>query len=218
MPATAQAPQGQQQAPQPPPRVPSQAQLIAAVIAATASAVTAAAIVGALRALFRLAGIGTAALSAVAHLFLSWPADVMEGTGPATRWAVRTNALRRAQFFLAACRRVQASVTAARSANEPLKDAILSALAAEKRYMAQMIAMAHQRIRATSAVDGMAAVHGDLLGWNAVKDPRCTPECRAADHKNFRADRPPLIGYPGAAHPGCRCFPSAPFRDAPVLP
>ena len=216
MPAAAQASPQQQD------NAPSEAQLIAAVIAATASAVTAAAIVRALGSLFKAAGIGTAALSAVAHLLMSWPADPMEGTGPATAWAIRTNALRRAQFFLAACRRVQASVTAARSANEPLKDAILSALTAEKRYMAQMIAMAHQRVKATSAVDGMADTYGDLLGWQATLDERCSPGCAKASGSNFRVSRPPVIegapAFPGTVHPSCRCMPVRPFRDAPVLP
>jgi hypothetical protein len=162
-------------------------------------------------------GISRAVLAAVAWLVLSWPADVMEGTGPATRWAVRTNSLRRARFFLAACKRVQAAVTGARSRNEPVIAAIQAAIAAERRYMGQQIAAAHQRIAAATAVDGMAATHGSLLGWNAVTDPRCTPECKAANRKNFNAERPPAIGYPGTTHPNCRCYPSKPFKGAPVL-
>lgn len=216
MPATAQAPPQQRQ------QKPTQSQLVAAVIAALASAVTVAALVAALRGLFRAAGIGAAALTAVAGLILSWPQDVMEGTGPATRWAVRTNAMRRAQFFLAACKRVQGAVTEARSHGEPLRAAIADAIAAERRYMAMHIGACSQRITAASRVDGMAAVHGNLLGWQAVKDARCSPGCAKASGKNFRADRPPMIeghpSYPGAVHPSCRCIPVRAFRDAPVLP
>jgi hypothetical protein len=210
VPATTQAPPDQQK--------PTQAQLTAAAITALGAAVTVAGVVAALRALFRSAGIGTAALSAVTALILSWVPDSMEGTGPATHWAIRTNAQRRAQYFLAACKRVQAAAVDARSKGEPVKDAILAAIATERRYLTQMAAMAHQRVKAASAVDGLAAMHGDLLGWNSVLDPRCTPECRAANGKSFYADRPPLIGYPGASHPGCRCFPGPPRRGAPVLP
>ncbi len=64
----------------------------------------------------------------------------------------------------------------------------------------------------------MASAHGDLLGWNTVKDSRTTAECYAADKRNFRASMPPAIGYPGATHPNCRCYPSAPFKGAKVLP
>jgi hypothetical protein len=179
-------------------------------------------VVAALRALFRSAGIGTAALSAVTALILSWVPDVMEGTGPATHWAVRTNAMRRAQFFVAACRRVQAAAVDARSKGEPVKDAILDAIATERRYLAMHAGACSQRVAAASRVDGMAATYGNLLGWQAVKDPKCSPGCARASGQNFRADRPPIVeghpSYPGAVHPSCRCIPVRPFRDAPVLP
>lgn len=216
MPATAQAPPQQQ-------HKPTQAQLVTAVIAVLAAAVTVAGVVAALRALFRASGIGTAALTAVAGLILSWVPDVMEGTGPAARWAVRTNAMRRAQFFVAACKRVQAAVTDARSREESVRDAVSAALAAERRYMALHAGACSQRITAASRVDGMAAVHGNLLGWQAITDAKCSPGCRKASGKNFRADRPPMIeghpSLPGAVHGStCRCYPVKPFRDAPVLP
>jgi hypothetical protein len=69
----------------------------------------------------------------------------------------------------------------------------------------------------------MAAVHGNLLGWQATKDPKCTPGCAFSSGKNFRADRPPIVeghpSYPGAVHgSSCRCVPVAPFKGAKVLP
>jgi hypothetical protein len=220
VPATTQAPPRQNPPPQQPPpaQPPPPAPLIAAVIAALATAVTVAGITAALGAKLLAEGIGHLALAAVAWLMLSWPQDVMEGTGPATHHMVRTNTLRRATFFLNACKRVQAAVIAARSKDEPVRPAIAAAIMIEKRYQAQQVAMAHQRLKAASAIDGLASTYGDLLGWNTVKDSRTTAECYAADRKNFRADRPPIIGFPGATHPNCRCYPSRPFRDAAVLP
>lgn len=213
------APAGQQQQTQQQPakRKPTPAQLQAAVVTALAVAVTAAALVAALSALFLAAGIGALALGAVAALVASWPAQAMEGTGPATRWAVRTNLTRRAAFLVAAARRVQAAADAAGSRDENQQDAVRAAIALEQRYQAQQVAASAQRLHAASMVDGMAAVYGPLLGWNSVKDRRCTPECRAADKHNFWAARPPQIGYPGTTHPNCRCWPSKPFRGAPIL-
>lgn len=204
----------------PPPQAPPRQEpaLLASVITVLAAGITVTGITSALSGSLRAAGVGHRALTAVASLMLSWPGDVLEGTGPAARWAVRTNALRRAQFFMSACKRVQAAVVAARSRSDPVREAVSMAVATERGYLAQQAAMNHQRVAAATRTDGAAGEHGNLLGWNAVRDARCTPECRAAGGKNFRADRPPLIGYPGASHPGCRCYPSKPFTDAPVLP
>lgn len=216
-PAAAQAPPQQPQQ-----QPPGDHDLTAAIIAALGAYFTAEALTRALRAPFKAAGIGGAALAAVASLVASWPHEVMEGTGPATRWAVRANLSRRASFFLHAAKRVQQAVTAARSQGQPLGAAARDALGDERRFMSQHIAASTQRIAAASAVDGMAAMNGNLLGWLAVKDKRCTPGCAWASGKNFRADRPPVIeghpSLPGAVHgASCRCRPVPPFRDAPVM-
>lgn len=211
--APAQAPP--QQASQQPP---SDDRLVALIVAALAAYWSAEALTRALRAPFRAAGITGQALSAAAALVASWPHDTLEGTGPAQRWAVRQNYARRASFLLHAARRTQQAIVSARSKDQPVMAAIRDALAAEKRFMSQHIAASTQRVQAASAVDGMASTHGNLLGWNTVMDSRTTAECYAADKKNFHASRPPAIGYPGATHPNCRCFPSAPFKGAPVLP
>jgi hypothetical protein len=216
-PAQARPAPPQQQAP------PSDDHLIALTVAALATYWTAQALMSALRAPFKAAGISGQALSAATALVLSWPQEAMEGTGPAQRWAVRANLVRRAGFLLNAGRRVQAALIAARSQNLPARGAIAGALAAEKRYLAQHVAASTGRVAAATAVDGMAAVHGNLLGWQALKDKRCTPGCAAASGRNFRADRPPVVegypAYPGTVHGAtCRCRPVAPFRGAALLP
>jgi len=230
-PAQQQPQPGQQPLPQPPapppPATPppvalTQAQVIAAIIAALSAALTAAGLAAALAKTLKVAGIGYLALRAVCILMMSWPQDVLEGTGPAQRYMVRQNTLRRAQFMWAACKRVQSAVVTARSHGQPVRQAIRDALATEKRYMAQHVAASNQRIAASSAVDGAAEAYGNLLGWNAFIDARTSAGCRAASGKNFYADRPPVVegapSLPGAVHPSCRCWPSAPFKGAPVLP
>lgn len=224
MPPTPQAPPQQPAPGQPPQQQPTPDQrLLELIIAALAAYGTVKAVSAALRAPFRAAGISGAALSAVAALVLSGPGDAVKGTGAASRFTTRANLARRAAFFLAAARRVQAAVRAARSKDEPAIGAIRDALVTEKRFMAQHVAASAQRVAAAAAVDGMAAKHGNLLGWQAVKDPRCSPGCAAASGKNFRADRPPMIeghpAFPGAVHGStCRCRPVAPFKGAEVLP
>lgn len=209
-----------QQAPQQPQ---DDAALISLIVAALAAYTTAQALTGALKAPFKTAGIGGAALSAVAALALSVPHDAVKATGPASRWALRANLSRRAAFVLAAARRVNTAVKAARSRNQPAMAAIRDALAVEKTYLGQHVAASAGRVEAASAVDAAAAKHGNLLGWQAVKDPRCTPGCANAGGKNFHADRPPMVeghpAFPGMVHGAtCRCIPVKPFKGATVLP
>lgn len=221
------APASQQAPARPPPQTPppaplTPAQVIAVILSALGTALTAAQLVRLLAKAMKAAGIGLLALRAVCVLMMSWPESPMEGTGPAQRYMIRQNSLRRAQFMWSACKRVQAAIVAARSRNEPIGQAVRDALATEKRFMGQHIAASTQRIRASTAVDGAADAYGNLLGWNARLDSVTSAGCRAASGKNFYADRPPVIegapSYPGAVHPSCRCFPSAPFRGAPILP
>ena len=60
--------------------------------------------------------------------------------------------------------------------------------------------------------------YGDLLGWYTVRDARTSAECLAADGRNFSASAPPLIGYPGAVHPHCRCYPGPAHPGGRMLP
>lgn len=201
---------------------PTDGQLIALILAAFAASYTASAILSLLRRPFARAGIGSQALKAGIGLVLAMPQQPMEGTGPAQRWAVRTNELRRSSFTLSASRRIQQAIDDARAHGEPLGPAIGDAARAEQRFFAAHVQASDQRIKATSAVDGMAGMYGNLLGWHAVKDKNVTPGCLAADGKNFRADDPPVVegspSYPGAVHARCRCFPVPPRPGAPILP
>lgn len=221
------APASQQEPAQPPPQTPppaplTPAQVIAVILSALGVALTAAQLVRLLAKVMKAAGIGILALRAVCVLMMSWPQDTLEGTGPAQRHAIRTNSLRRAQFLLSACKRVQAAITAARSQGTPVLDAIRKALALERRWLGLHVQMSDRRIRAASAVDGLAGTYGNILGWNAIIDQATTPGCRAANGSNFRADRPPVIegnpSLPGAVHERCRCWASGPHKGAPILP
>ena len=186
------------------------------------AAVTVATITAALAAIMLAAGVGYAALQATAAMALSMPLPVMEGTGPASRFAVRTNTLRRAQFFLAAAQRVQAAADKAKAHGEPVIPAVQKAALAEQRFFGQHVTMGTKRITAASAVDGMASTYGNLLGWNAILDDRTTPGCRAANGKNFLADDPPVVegapSLPGAVHLQCRCWATQAHPGAPVMP
>jgi hypothetical protein len=215
-----QAPPAQAQAP---PQPQGDDHLIALIVAALAAYATAGALAGALRAPLRAAGISGQALSAAAALTASRPPQPLKGTGPAQRQTARANLIRRAAFLLSAARRVQQALSSARSQGQPAGAAVAAALSLERRYLAQHLAATAGRARAAAAVDKMAAAHGSLLGWQAVKDARCTPGCAAANGKNFRADRPPVVegwpAYPGMVHGAtCRCTPVAPFKGAPVMP
>jgi hypothetical protein len=80
--------------------------------------------------------------------------------------------------------------------------------------------LAHERARrrrmeAAVQVAEAANRWGVILGWHTHRDDRTTPECYAAHGTNFRADIPPVIGWPGTLHGGtCRCRAGRPFRGA----
>jgi hypothetical protein len=216
---TATQPPPGQQAQQPP----DDSHLIAVIVSALLAYWTVAEVTRALRIPLKAAGIGTMAIAAAAGLMLQWPAVSMEGTGPASRWVVRQNMLRRGSFFLNAARRTQLAIAQARAQGQPVKAAAAQAIANERRWFGQHVAASAARAQVGSAVDGIAAAHGGLVGWQAVKDKKCTPGCRAASGRNFRADRPPIVeghpAFPGAVHGAtCRCYPVAPFPGGRMLP
>ena len=66
-------------------------------------------------------------------------------------------------------------------------------------------------------VDMATMTYGLLLGWHTVIDKRTSAECYWANGQNFHADQMPAIGYPGAVHPHCRCYPGAPFPGGKLL-
>lgn len=87
----------------------------------------------------------------------------------------------------------------------------------ELSYWDQYVNAAQNRQEVAQRVEVAAGTHGALLGWHAQLDNLTSPECRAAHGKNFDALRQPAIGYPGAAHPTCRCRPGAPWLSGVLL-
>ena len=106
-------------------------------------------------------------------------------------------------------------------------EALQKAIRDEERYFALHKVAEERRMRAAAGVDTEARLNEDrgqeddlagLLSWRAVLDRRTTPECRAANGWNFKADRMPAIGWPGAVHVHCRCTSGPAIPGAPLLP
>lgn len=211
--------------PQPPPPPPPQpddgledAALAVAVASVLVTAVSAAAAVAALKPRFALSRDTWTVLTAVLTDVMQSPPPVTGVIGAASAQTSRMNTARRAQYVLAASRRVLAAARDARSKGEPVTAAVRKQLAMERRFYAQHQQAMWNRATAAGKTDMAAVEHGPLLGWNTVLDARTSAECRAADRKNYYATRIPYIGLPGSVHPHCRCFPGPPHPGAPLLP
>ena len=104
---------------------------------------------------------------------------------------------------------------------------------AEQRYFEQHVHAEQRRMRSAALQDMAALLNADrgdtretpegtptatLLGWRTVMDERTTFECKHANGLNFRADRMPIIGWPGAVHVRCRCSAGPEVPGAPVMP
>lgn len=95
---------------------------------------------------------------------------------------------------------------------------LTEALGAERNYARAHVAMQQKRRQVAAHVDETTAATGStLLGWVARDDERTSPECRAAGGHNFDAATPPVIGYPGAVHPRCRCFAGPAYPGAKTV-
>lgn len=151
--------------------------------------------------------------------------DGSDGTvipiGGRTRTTLRRtqilNLTRRAQYLLAAGMRVADAVAQAAAEGTGRLSALTAAIGAETANWAAHVDAAAHRDTAARAVDSAADQYGDLLGWEAVLDNRTTPECRAADGKNFRVSDPPAIGAPGTVHASCRCQAVQAWADAGMV-
>jgi len=105
-------------------------------------------------------------------------------------------------------------------------NALRTAMESEERYFLLHLAAEERRMRAAALQDMASLLNVDrdrdatkgLLGWRAVLDDRTTPECRYAHGRNFKADRMPEIGWPGAVHVHCRCSPGPAIPGAPLIP
>lgn len=94
---------------------------------------------------------------------------------------------------------------------------VAAAVAAETPFYRMHLHASVNRRDSAAKVDVLAKRAGGLLGWKAVMDSRTSLECRLADGHNFRVSDPPVIGYPGAVHPHCRCKPVPPFAGADLV-
>lgn len=210
-----QSPQGQPQ--QSPQDGLDDAALATAIAALLATATSAGAVIGALRVRFALTSMAWQALSLILTQVMQSPPPSTGVIGPASARIGSLHAARRAQYVLAAARRITGAMLEASAKGQPAGAAVRAQLDRERRYYAQHQQAMWQRATAAGRVDLAAAEHGDLLGWNTVHDDKTSADCRRADGRNFRATRPPLIGYPGTVHVGCRCYPGPPHPNAPLL-
>ena len=209
----------QQQAPPPAAaqQVQQDIQLAIVTAAVLATALTAAEAAAMLTAVFLRFRLSTAALGAALDVVYAHPPEALGATGPATLSAIRLNRMRQAQFLVAATRRLTQDIKTARSRGMSVTEALRDGLARERRFYGQHMEAIWKRADAAARTDSAASQYGLTLGWNAIMDGRTSPECRKANGKNFRADQMPRIGYPGAVHPRCRCWPSAPHPGAALL-
>lgn len=192
--------------------------LISALAAALISAVTPEAALAMILRFCRTSRVQPAVMLWAIQLVMSFPPETMGAAGPASLIAQRQNYLRRAQFILSSGRRAMSDMALARSQGRSARDALAAALDRERRYYGQHLDAIRNRAQAAMNTDMAALAYGPLLGWNTIRDRRTSPECLAADGKNFRADAQPAIGWPGAVHPHCRCYPGPPRIGARMLP
>lgn len=194
------------------------AALALSVAALLLTAISVAALIAAIRIRFALSAIAWRALGAVLTFVMASPPPVTGIIGAASEQSARMNAARRAQYVLAATRRVIVAARDARAKGQPAGDAIRAQIAREQRYYSQHQAAMWNRAAAAGKTDMAALEHGNLLGWLTKFDDRTSAECRAAHGKNYYASAMPDIGFPGSVHPRCRCLPSAPWPGGKLLP
>jgi hypothetical protein len=132
-----------------------------------------------------------------------------KGSGQLQRAQARTEAFYRAAYVRNSARRIARTLRAGGSPAD--------AVGPERRYWLLHEKARRARQLAADEVAKMSAAVGrqedgvPLLGWYAHPDDRVTPECKAADGANFRADVMPMVGWPGTLHGGtCRCVPGPP--------
>jgi hypothetical protein len=211
----------QQQAPPPPSGLDAAALAVAVAGIVAGAVVTGATITGlvaGLKARHALTSPAASALQAVLSFVMQHPPARTGIIGAASEQVGRMNAARRAQYVIAASKRVLQAAVTARSRNQPVGDAVRRQLGQERRFYEMHQQAMWNRATAAGKADLAAAEYGPLLGWNTVIDGRTSPECRAADMHNFYAAAMPRIGFPGAVHPHCRCFPGPPYPGARLLP
>jgi hypothetical protein len=174
--------------------------------------------IAALKLRFALSAAAWQALGAVLAMVTTHPPPLTGVIGEASRQTSRMNTARRAQYVVAAAKRVLGAARDARAKGESVKDAFRDALATERRYYLMHLAAMKNRANAAAETDKAAAKYGNLLGWKAKMDDRTSAECRIANGQNYYASSIPDIGIPGAVHPSCRCKPVRPWPGGKLLP
>lgn len=215
-------PQQQQQQPPPaqpppPPPPPPDDGLVLAIAAVLITAVSADAVMSAITPQLAAFGIYSPAMRGAVSVVMSFPPEQIGVAGPASFATSRQNLLRRAQFVVAASRRITADIRQARSSDAMLSQVLSDSITRERRYYGQHLQAIWNRATAAAQADMAALSYGNVLGWNTVRDSRTSAECRAADGANFSVQAMPLIGWPGAVHPHCRCYPGPPHPGARML-
>lgn len=166
----------------------------------------------------RRSRILSAAMLGVLQVLMSFPPERTGASGSASLQVIRLNALRRSQFAVMAGHRVTSDLLSARSRGETVSQALARALPRERRWFSAHIQASWQRATAAQQADLAALSYGPVLGWYAVHDARTSAECKAADGRNFSVTAMPRIGWPGAVHPHCRCYPGPAHIGARMLP
>ena len=110
------------------------AALLAQLTVAGAYAASVAGMLAVLKLRFRLSSGALKALGAVLTMVTKHPRPATGVTGAASAQVSRMNAARRAQYVVAATKRIQAAVAEARAKGVPEDEAFAAALATEQRY------------------------------------------------------------------------------------
>ena len=202
---------------QPAPPQQQQQNLALAAAAVLATAVTVAEAAALLAPVFLAAKVRREALSAALQVVMERPPDRTGFYGTATAQTARLNLIRRSQFMVNSSRRFNETLARVAAGGADPRE-LLEQMSRERRWYGQHQEAVWNRMQAAAVVDSRVMDYGPLLGWYSVNDRRTSPECRKANRHNFRADDMPSIGFPGAVHPHCRCWPGPPVPGAAVLP
>src|SRR4051812_37826817 len=143
----------------------------------------------------------------LARVQANTPMSTSIGVGPGASVVHNAGPVFRAAYLIRAAQRIGAAADPA------------AQTAAEQRYLRQHQGAQMARELGAMRMDAARAAYGRTLGWYARGDDRMTPECAAANGKNFDPTHPPGIGLPGIGpHVGCRCTPGPPHEGAAFMP
>jgi hypothetical protein len=186
------------------------------------TAASAAAVVATLKLRFKLGVLSAlfwlGMLMVLSRIVMPNPPPVTGTIGAASEEVSRMNAARRAQYVVAASKRVADAAQEARSKGEPVTAAMDAQVTREQRFYFLHRQAMWSRAQAAMSTDMAALEYGPLLGWKAVLDNRTSPECKNANGRNFYATAMPDIGFPGSVHLACRCRAVAPWPGGKLLP